>query len=364
MADRPGDGRAFRLLNVLDDFNSEGLGIEVDFPLPAERVIRSLDRIIGWRGKPDSIRVDNGPEYISEKLNKQAEKQGVAILHGEYPLDTGMLKRVSRSNQMTSTSPFGGHTLSLFGIQGKGSTQAAIATATGVKLPPSSIKTTDARGGGRAIDAKEDPRLQEARDLPAQIATAEAETAKFDAEESAFAKENGFQRKVNAPLINAYNQAKSDNFSADTFGSRAEAMEFALNYTDSINSAILTIQNYEPVVAGNAARTEAGQVDDVATRKLNAQNKDTLDAAKMELFMYAARLSKAFGVETSLYSIKDGKTGLHPTEIYFEGQPLIKINAVTSQTDTNVRNTITVFDRNGCAQDVEGSSQSVLDRRL
>jgi len=43
MADRLGDGRAFRLLNVLDDFNREGLGIEVDFSLPAERVIRSLD---------------------------------------------------------------------------------------------------------------------------------------------------------------------------------------------------------------------------------------------------------------------------------------------------------------------------------
>ena len=39
MADRLGDGRAFRLLNVLDDFNREGLGIEVDFSLPAERVV-------------------------------------------------------------------------------------------------------------------------------------------------------------------------------------------------------------------------------------------------------------------------------------------------------------------------------------
>jgi len=68
MADRLGDGRAFRLLNVLDDFNREGLGIEVDFSLPAERVIRSLDRIIEWRGKPETIRVDNGPEYISGKL--------------------------------------------------------------------------------------------------------------------------------------------------------------------------------------------------------------------------------------------------------------------------------------------------------
>jgi len=47
MADRSGDGRAFRLPNVLDDFNREGLGIEVDFSLPAERVIRSLDTFVG-----------------------------------------------------------------------------------------------------------------------------------------------------------------------------------------------------------------------------------------------------------------------------------------------------------------------------
>jgi putative transposase len=44
-------------LNVLDDFNREGLCIEVDFSLPAERVVRSLDRIIEWRGKPQTIRV-------------------------------------------------------------------------------------------------------------------------------------------------------------------------------------------------------------------------------------------------------------------------------------------------------------------
>jgi putative transposase len=49
MADRLGDGRAFRLLNVLDDFNRERLGIEVDFSLPAERVIRSLDPSSGKR---------------------------------------------------------------------------------------------------------------------------------------------------------------------------------------------------------------------------------------------------------------------------------------------------------------------------
>jgi putative transposase len=41
----------FRLLNVLDDFNREGLGIEIDFSLPAERVVRALNQIIEWRGR-------------------------------------------------------------------------------------------------------------------------------------------------------------------------------------------------------------------------------------------------------------------------------------------------------------------------
>lgn len=53
----------------------------MDFPLPAERVIRSLDSIIGWRGKPGTTRVDNGPAYIRGKLLIRAEKRGIAIQH-------------------------------------------------------------------------------------------------------------------------------------------------------------------------------------------------------------------------------------------------------------------------------------------
>ena len=99
MADRRGDGRAFRLLNVLADFNREGLGIVVDFSLPAERVIRSLDRFIEWRGKPGTIRVDKGSEYISEKLKKWAEKQGVAILHIQpgQPQQNAYIERYNRT---------------------------------------------------------------------------------------------------------------------------------------------------------------------------------------------------------------------------------------------------------------------------
>ncbi len=93
------DGQAFRLLNVLDDFNREGLGIEVNFSLPAERVIRSLNRIIEWRGKPGTIRVDNGPEYISGKLMEWAEEQGVTIQHIQpgQPQQNAYIARYNRT---------------------------------------------------------------------------------------------------------------------------------------------------------------------------------------------------------------------------------------------------------------------------
>jgi putative transposase len=99
MADRLADGRQFRLLNVLDDFNREGLGIEVDFSLPAERVIRSLNRIIEWRGKPNTIRVDNGPEYISGKLLIWAEKLGITIQHIQpgQPQQNAYIERYNRT---------------------------------------------------------------------------------------------------------------------------------------------------------------------------------------------------------------------------------------------------------------------------
>lgn len=81
MVDSLAGGRQFRLLNGLDDFNREDLGIEAGFSLPAERIIRSLNQIIEWRGKPLTIRVDNGPEYVSSTLMTWAEKQGIALTY-------------------------------------------------------------------------------------------------------------------------------------------------------------------------------------------------------------------------------------------------------------------------------------------
>jgi len=55
----------------LDDFNREGLGIEVDVSLPSERVARTLDQIIEWRDKPREILCDHRPENISGTLRWQ-----------------------------------------------------------------------------------------------------------------------------------------------------------------------------------------------------------------------------------------------------------------------------------------------------
>jgi len=79
MFDNLSAGRSFRTVNVLDDFNREGLAIEVDFSLPALRVTRTLNRIIEWRGKPSTIRVNNGPEYVRETLQTWASQRGLTI---------------------------------------------------------------------------------------------------------------------------------------------------------------------------------------------------------------------------------------------------------------------------------------------
>lgn len=65
MSDTLWDGRRFRLLNIVDDYNREVIHIEADTSLPTMRLIRSLEYLKEFRGLPKMIRVDNGPEFIS-----------------------------------------------------------------------------------------------------------------------------------------------------------------------------------------------------------------------------------------------------------------------------------------------------------
>ena len=69
-----------RAFNVIDDFNREGLAIDVDLSMPSQRVIRSLEQVIEWHGKPAAIRCDNGPELLSGPLIARSKKHQITML--------------------------------------------------------------------------------------------------------------------------------------------------------------------------------------------------------------------------------------------------------------------------------------------
>ncbi len=73
MSDTLTNGRKFRLFNVIYDFNTESLCIEVDTSLPDQLVVRVLQQLVVRRGKPACLRTDNGPEFIGHKVQEWCE---------------------------------------------------------------------------------------------------------------------------------------------------------------------------------------------------------------------------------------------------------------------------------------------------
>ena len=59
-------------------------GIEVDFSLPAGRVVRLLAQRVEQHGRPAKLRGDNGPEFISAALGEWCEAQAI-VLHWIQP---------------------------------------------------------------------------------------------------------------------------------------------------------------------------------------------------------------------------------------------------------------------------------------
>lgn len=80
MSDSLWSGKRFRVLNVIDDYNREILAIEPDTSLPTGRVIRVLEMLKETRGLPEMIRSDNGPEFISQKLDHWAKENKVRLI--------------------------------------------------------------------------------------------------------------------------------------------------------------------------------------------------------------------------------------------------------------------------------------------
>ena len=108
MHDSLSDGRTYRLLNVIDDFKREGLAIEADFSLPADRVIRVLDQLLEWRSTPVAIRCDNGPEFISKKFVAWAEERGIRVdyIQPGHPQQNAYVERYNRTVRYSWVSKY------------------------------------------------------------------------------------------------------------------------------------------------------------------------------------------------------------------------------------------------------------------
>lgn len=91
-------GRRFRTFNIADDFNREALAIEIDLNIPAQRVVRVLDRIVVTRGYPVKMRMDNGPELISLTLAHWAEEHAVILefIKPSKPTQNAFIGRFNR----------------------------------------------------------------------------------------------------------------------------------------------------------------------------------------------------------------------------------------------------------------------------
>jgi putative transposase len=71
------DGRRFRVLAVIDDYMRECLALIADTSLSGARVVRELDAVIAWRGRPATIVSDNGTELTSMAVLRWCQQMGV-----------------------------------------------------------------------------------------------------------------------------------------------------------------------------------------------------------------------------------------------------------------------------------------------
>lgn len=99
MQDSLSYGKTFRVLNVLDDFNREALWNVVDVSIGSQRLVRELDSLVAFRGAPEAIRVDNGPEFTSANFQLWCKENNIEIKYIQpgKPVQNSLIERFNRS---------------------------------------------------------------------------------------------------------------------------------------------------------------------------------------------------------------------------------------------------------------------------
>lgn len=78
--ERTHDGRALRLLTVIDEYSREALAVEVARKMKSQDVLRTLARLFVRHGPPEYIRSDNGPEFTAKEVRKWLKRLEVTTL--------------------------------------------------------------------------------------------------------------------------------------------------------------------------------------------------------------------------------------------------------------------------------------------
>jgi putative transposase len=94
MVARTQDGRAFRILTILDEYTRECLSIRVARRVTAQDVIYELGDLFLDRGIPEHIRSDNGPEFTARAIRQWLRDLGVKTLYIEpgSPWENGYIE--------------------------------------------------------------------------------------------------------------------------------------------------------------------------------------------------------------------------------------------------------------------------------
>ncbi len=81
MMDRTHDGKAFRMLTVIDEYTRESLAIHVKRKLNSQDVLHVLGKLFVEQGPPQHIRSDNGPEFVAAAVREWLAKLNVKTLY-------------------------------------------------------------------------------------------------------------------------------------------------------------------------------------------------------------------------------------------------------------------------------------------
>jgi putative transposase len=94
MVDRTNDGRSFRILNIIDEFTRECLAMRVARRINSQAVIDELFKLFVFRGIPEHMRSDNGPEFTAKAVRKWLSRLGVKTLFIEpgSPWENGYIE--------------------------------------------------------------------------------------------------------------------------------------------------------------------------------------------------------------------------------------------------------------------------------